>query len=71
MVEHHKVNLKTVTRPLVGRFVSAPPVLMASDHTTDYTCENCGTVLLHAEEGQVHGVTIHCMNCGSFNSTDA
>ena len=27
------------------------------------------TILLHADEGQVHGVLIRCTNCGSYNST--
>jgi hypothetical protein len=27
--------------------------------------------LLHAEEHKIHGVLIHCANCGSYNSTDA
>jgi len=29
------------------------------------------TILLHADKGQVHGILIHCKNCGSYNSTDA
>jgi hypothetical protein len=33
---------------------------MASEHSVDYTCGRCSTVLLHADEGQVHGVLIHC-----------
>jgi hypothetical protein len=27
-------------------------------------------VLMHAHEGQVHGVVIECVNCGAFNATD-
>jgi hypothetical protein len=30
-----------------------------------------GTTLLHAEESQVHGLLIHCKNCGAYNTTDA
>ena len=71
MTPHDKVSLKTITGALIGSFVSAPPVLNASDHTTDYCCANCDTVLMHAEVGQVHGLTIRCENCGSFNSTDS
>jgi DNA-directed RNA polymerase subunit RPC12/RpoP len=37
----------------------------------DYTCGKCETILLHAEEHKVHGIQIHCANCGAFNSTDA
>ena len=72
MSEHAQISLKIVVAPSAGRtVVSAPPVLNASDHTVDFLCGNCGTVLMHAEEGQVHNVTICCARCGSYNSTDA
>jgi hypothetical protein len=29
------------------------------------------SILLHADEGQVHGVLIRCRNCGSYNATEA
>jgi DNA-directed RNA polymerase subunit RPC12/RpoP len=66
-----KISLKIVTAPATGLVLEAPPVLMASDHSVDYTCGRCGATLLHAEENQVHGVLIRCTNCGSYNSTDA
>ena len=53
--------------PIVLR---APPVLIASYHSVDYTCGRCSTVLLHAEEGQVRGFLIHCTQCGTYNSLD-
>jgi hypothetical protein len=43
--------------------------LKASDHSVDYTCGRCDTVLLHAEEGQVRGVIFRCTKCGSYNAT--
>jgi DNA-directed RNA polymerase subunit RPC12/RpoP len=67
---HCKVSLKTVTAPGIGPVVSAPPVLKASDHTIEYACGRCATVLLHAEDGQIHNLTIRCTQCGSYNSTD-
>jgi len=30
---------------------------------------NCGTVLMHAEDDQVHGLFIHCIRCGACNAT--
>jgi predicted RNA-binding Zn-ribbon protein involved in translation (DUF1610 family) len=72
MALHHKVSLKPVAAPLPGGgFVSAPPVLNASNHTTDYSCGSCGTVLMHAEANQVYGLTIRCENCGAFSATDS
>jgi predicted RNA-binding Zn-ribbon protein involved in translation (DUF1610 family) len=66
-----KISLKVIPAPSIGPVVSAPPVLIASAHTVDYTCGSCGTVLLHAEDGQVHSLVIHCKKCGSYNATDA
>ncbi len=66
-----KISLKVVVAPKKGHVLDAPPVLVASDHSVDYTCGHCGTILLHAEEGQVRGLLIHCAKCGSYNTTDA
>jgi hypothetical protein len=66
-----KISLKVVHAPAVGVVLDAPPVLRASEHSVDYTCGRCDTVLLHADHGQVHGILIRCTNCGSYNSTDA
>jgi DNA-directed RNA polymerase subunit RPC12/RpoP len=66
-----RIPLKVVIAPAVGVVLKAPPVLIASEHSVDYTCGRCGTVLLHADEDQVHGILIHCTRCGSYNSTDA
>ena len=68
--EHPRVELNLVPTPRTQHAVSAPPVLVASTNTVDYVCGKCGTVLLHAEERQVHNLVIHCMECGSYNSTD-
>jgi DNA-directed RNA polymerase subunit RPC12/RpoP len=71
MAVKRKISLRLVQAPATGAIVSAPPVLSASNQTIGYACGNCGTVLLHAEEGQVHNLLIHCTICGSYNSTDA
>jgi DNA-directed RNA polymerase subunit RPC12/RpoP len=70
MSKNRVVPLKVIDAPAVGPVVSAPPVLKASDHTVDYTCGKCGALLLHAEDNQVHNLQIHCLMCGSYNSTD-
>jgi hypothetical protein len=51
-------SLTLVPTPGTGPVVSAPPVLIASSHTIDYTCGQCGIVLLHAERGQVHNLLL-------------
>jgi hypothetical protein len=65
-----KISLKAVTGPATGIVLDAPPVLIASGHSVDYTCGRCNTVLLHAEEGQVRGFLICCTKCGTYNSLD-
>ena len=44
-----------VDTPAVGVILEAPPVLVASEHSVDYTWGRCGIILMHADEGQVHG----------------
>jgi hypothetical protein len=70
MGERKRDNLRIVDLPVGRRILAAPPILIASTHTVDYCCGLCGTVLLHAEVDQVHNLVIHCMQCGSCNSTD-
>jgi hypothetical protein len=69
MPEHKKKPLTVVSAPPTGHVLHAPPVLVASTHTVDYTCGHCGAVLMHAEEGQVYGLLIRCASCGSYNAT--
>jgi DNA-directed RNA polymerase subunit RPC12/RpoP len=65
-----RISPKIIVAPATGHILDAPPVLMATDHSVDYICGRCSTILLHAEENQVRGVLIRCANCGSYNSTD-
>ena len=58
MSPHRKISLKVISAPATGPVVRAPPVLKASDHTIDYACGNCGAVLLHAEDGQIHNLVL-------------
>jgi DNA-directed RNA polymerase subunit RPC12/RpoP len=69
--KHPRVRLKIIPTPGRRPAVSAPPILVASTHTTDYICGNCEANLMHAEEGQVYNLVIHCVNCGLYNTTDA
>ena len=50
MTGHQRHSLKLVTTPIVGRAISAPPILNASDHTVDFECGKCG---MYGEHGQV------------------
>jgi hypothetical protein len=69
-MQNPRQTLRVVEARGVENAVKAPPVLIASSHTIDFLCGNCGTVLLHAEDDQVHGLLIHCTKCGACNATD-
>ena len=62
--------LRVVPAPAVGSVLPAPPPLMFSTHTVEFTCGRCETVLMKAEDEQVHGLVIHCLKCGSYNATE-
>ena len=70
MPERKTKPLRVITAPRIGSIFQAPPALMFSTHTVDYTCGRCETVLMHADEGQVHEIVIHCLSCGSYNATE-
>lgn len=71
MSDRKKRPLKVIQTASGGDALDAPPILVASAQMIDYTCGYCGVVLLHAEEGRVHGLVIRCNACGSYNTTDA
>ena len=66
-----KVRLKLIPAPRLGSVVSAPPVLIVSNHSVDYSCGNCDTILMHADDGQIHNLVIRCTKCGSYNTTNS
>jgi hypothetical protein len=64
-----KIALQVIP-PTTGPSLSAPPILVASSHTVDYTCGGCGTVLVHAELHQVYNLVVRCTVCETFNTTE-
>ena len=66
-------TLTVVPAPLVQVGIpSAPPVLEMPNQslTVEFTCGNCGVVLMRGEEGKVYPLVVLCSSCGSYNSTD-
>ena len=70
MTSPHTGSFKLVTQPFVGRVLEVPPALNASDHTVEFLCGHCEALLMYGEHDQVHNVTIHCLACGSYNTTN-
>jgi hypothetical protein len=62
-------KLKLVKAPRFARPRDFPRVPDTSLDTIDFLCGNCGTLLMHVREGQVHGVFIHCTECGACNTS--
>ena len=65
-------TLKVVPAPLIEVVPRAPPALELPNQslTVEFTCGNCGAVLMHAGEEKVYPLVILCISCGSYNSTD-
>src|SRR5262249_35636716 len=63
-------KLKVIEAPRTGQVISAPPPIVASDHSNYYVCGHCGTLLVVAESDQLHGLVVRCRECGSYNAVD-
>ena len=63
-------TLKVVPAPLVEAVPSAPPALELPNPTVEFTCGNCGAVLMRAAEEKVYPLVVLCNSCGSYNATD-
>lgn len=47
-------RLKVIKAPAIGYTIQAPPPIVASEHSNQYLCGNCGTLLAIAETNQLH-----------------
>ena len=63
-------NLKVVPAPLIEEVLAAPPVIELPNPMVECKCGNCGAVLMRGEEGKAYPLLVHCVSCGSYNSTD-
>ena len=64
-------TLKVVPAPLVIEVVpKAPPALELPNPTVEFTCGNCGAVLIRGDEEKGYPLVVLCSSCGSYNSTD-
>jgi predicted RNA-binding Zn-ribbon protein involved in translation (DUF1610 family) len=63
-------TLKVVPAPLIEVVPRAPPALELPNPTVEFTCGNCGAVLIRADEEKGYPLVVLCGSCGSYNSTD-
>jgi DNA-directed RNA polymerase subunit RPC12/RpoP len=63
-------KLKVIEAPRSGHVIDAPPAIVASDQSNHYVCGHCGTLLVVAEDDQLHGLVVRCRECGHYNAVD-
>jgi hypothetical protein len=63
-------KLKIVRAPATGYAIQAPPSITVSANTNYYLCGHCGTLLVIADVGQLHGLVVQCRECGHYNAVD-
>jgi len=64
-------TLRVIPAPLaLDAVYDPPPVWEAVSPTVEYTCGNCGAVMLRANENKpIHPLIVHCTSCDTYNST--
>jgi predicted RNA-binding Zn-ribbon protein involved in translation (DUF1610 family) len=60
-------TLHVVPAPLIE---VVPLVPETANPTVEFTCGNCGAVLMRTDEEKVHPLVVLCSACGAHNSTD-
>ena len=64
------IRLKVIKAPAIGYAIQAPPPIVASEHSNQYLCGNCGTLLAIAEANQLHDLIVQCRRCGAYNGLE-
>ena len=70
MQEWRTLKLRVIPPPGVGYVVPAPPPITVAENTNHYLCGQCGTLLVIADDDQVHGLIVRCRECGRYNEVE-
>jgi hypothetical protein len=62
--------LQVVPAPLIEVVPQAPLAPEMPNPTVEFTCGNCGVVLIRGDEEKGYPLVVLCSSCGSYNSTD-
>jgi RNase P subunit RPR2 len=68
--EPRTFRLRVIRPPSIGYVLSAPPAITVTPDTNRYLCGDCGTPLVIAEDGEVHGLIVRCRECGRYNEVE-
>jgi DNA-directed RNA polymerase subunit RPC12/RpoP len=69
-MEWRSLKLRVIPPPSVGYVTSAPPPITVTAETNQYLCGQCGTVLVIADDDQIHGLIVRCRECGRYNEVE-
>jgi len=69
-VQEWTLKLRVIPPPGVGYVVPAPPPITVAENTNHYLCGQCGTLLVIADDDQVHGLIVRCRECGRYNEVE-
>ena len=70
MQEWRTLKLRVIPPPGIGYVVPAQPPITVAENTNHYLCGQCGTLLVIADDDQVHGLIVRCRECGRYNEVE-
>jgi DNA-directed RNA polymerase subunit RPC12/RpoP len=68
--ECRTLKFRVIRPPSIGYVTSAPPPIIVTPNTNRYLCEECGTLLVIADDDAIHGLIIRCKECGRYNAAE-
>jgi hypothetical protein len=68
--ETRTIRLRVIRPPSIGYVTSAPPPITVTPNGNRCLCGECGTLLVVADDDQVHGLTVRCRECGQYNQVE-
>jgi DNA-directed RNA polymerase subunit RPC12/RpoP len=68
--EARTLKLRVIPPPGIGYATSAPPPLIVTPNANRYVCGQCGTLLVVADDDEVHGLIVRCRECGRYNQVE-
>jgi DNA-directed RNA polymerase subunit RPC12/RpoP len=68
--EWRTLKLRVIPRPSIGYVTSAPPPITVTPNANQYLCGECGTLLVIADDDEIHGLIVRCRECGRYNQVE-
>jgi DNA-directed RNA polymerase subunit RPC12/RpoP len=68
--EWRTLKLRVIPPPSIGYVTSAPPPITVTPNANQYLCGECGTLLVIADDDEIHGLIVRCRECGRYNQVE-